>query len=164
MFVYSVRASTLKFFAFLLLSVALLIGIVVYGGSESALAAGDATEISFEGIKTNEDRVAFIENFGVKVESEPCEEKSFRMPDSFDRVSAKYNELQKEQGLDLTKYKNKKVTRYTYRVTNCKSEGKEVFASLFVYRDRVIACDVSSGEPDGFVYPLIGIDRSLFAK
>jgi hypothetical protein len=146
------------------LSVALLVGIVIYGGSEAALAASGATEINFEGINTNEERIAFIEGFGVKVDGEPREEKSFRMPDSFDRVSAKYNELQKEQGLDLSKYQNKKVTRYTYKVTNFKETGRDVSASLFIYRDRVIACDVSSGEPDGFVYPLIGIDRSLFEK
>lgn len=164
MFIYSVRASTLKFFAFLFLSVALLVGIVLYGGSDAALAASGNVGINFSGVKSNEDRVSFIEGFGVKVDPQTSEEKTFRMPSSFDRVSAKYNEIQKEQGLDLTKYKNKKVTRYTYRVTNYEDENVEVFASIFVYRDRVIGCDVTTKAGEGFVYPLIGIDRELFKK
>lgn len=164
MFVYSVRASTLKFFAFLLVTVALLVGIVIYGGSEAALAASSATEINFGGIKTNEQRVAFIENFGVEVKETPIEEKSFKLPDSFDRVISEYNEIQKTQGLDLLKYKGKKVTRYTYEVTNYTDPEKSVTVSLFVYRNRIIACDLTLNEPDGSVYALTRADASLFSK
>ncbi len=164
MFVYSVRASTLKFFAFVLVTVALLFGIVIYGSSEAALASSGATDINYGGIKTNEDRVAFIENFGIEVEDTASSEKSFKMPDNFDRVIAGYNEIQKSQGLDLSKYANKKVTRYTYKVTNFTDSAKSVYANLFVYRNRIIACDVSSAEPDGFVYALTRIDASFFKK
>ena len=78
--------------------------------------------------------------------------------ESFDRVILGYNELQKKQGLDLSKYENKRVTRYTYRVTNYKSDG-EVYANLFVYRSKIVACDLSSGDPLGFVIPLTLVDR-----
>ena len=164
MFVYSVRASTLKFFAFILVTVALLVGIVVWGGADSVFAMSDATEINYSGIKTNEDRLAFIKGFGIEVNETPTEEKSFSMPDSFDRVIAGYNEVQKSQGLDLSKYANKKVTRYTYEVTNFADAERTVYANIFVYRNRIIACDVSSAEPDGFVYALTRVDSAMFRK
>lgn len=158
MFVYSVRASTVKFVSFVSLTLVVLMGLVLAGGG-AVEASALVSEIDYSGIKSNEDRVSFIEGFGIKVEDEPCEEQSFKMPDNFDRVILGYNELQKKQGLDLSKYAKKRVTRYTYRVTNYDSDG-EVFANLFVYRGKIISCDVSSASPDGFVTPLTLVDRT----
>jgi hypothetical protein len=70
-----------------------------------------------------------------------------------------YNELQKKQNLDVTKYVGKRVTRYTYKVTNYNSEG-EVYANLFIYRSKVIACDVCSASPQGFVVPMTLVEKS----
>ena len=161
MFVCTVRASTVKFFAFVFATVALMIGLVILGRQDSVLAMSDSTEIRFDGMKENADRVAFIESFGVKVKEEPTEEKTFRIPSDFDRIVSGYNEIQKRQGLDLLRYKNKKVTRYTYEVTNFKDTGRAVYVNMFVYRSKVIAVDMSSGGTDGFVYPLLLIDKSL---
>ena len=161
MFVCTVRGSTVKFFAFVFATVALMIGLVILGRQDSVLAMSDSTEIRFDGMKENADRVAFIESFGVKVKEEPTEEKTFRIPSDFDRIVSGYNEIQKRQGLDLLRYKNKKVTRYTYEVTNYKDTGRSVYVNMFVYRSKVIAVDMSSGGTDGFVYPLLLIDKSL---
>ena len=67
--------------------------------------------------------------------------------------------MQKKQGLDLSKYAKKRVTRYTYTVTNYDSDGA-VFANLFVYRGKIIACDISSADPKGFVVPLALVDKN----
>ena len=133
-------------------------GILAMGSGGTVEASGSG-EVNYGGIKTNEDRVAFIEQFGLKVEAEPTEEIPFAMPDSFDRVITGYNELQKKQGLDLSKYAKKKVTRYTYKVTNYNSEN-DVYANLFVYRQKIVACDLSSAAPEGFVIPLTLVDGS----
>ena len=66
-----------------------------------------------------------------------------------------YNEIQKDQGLDLSKYAKKKVTRYTYTLKDYNEYDGEVYVNLLVYRGRVIGCDVSSADPEGFVEPLI---------
>ena len=161
MFVCTVRGSTVKFFAFVFATVALMIGLVILRRQDSVLAMSDSTEIRFDGMKENADRVAFIESFGVKVKEEPTEEKTFRIPSDFDRIVSGYNEIQKRQGLDLLRYKNKKVTRYTYEVTNFKDTGRAVYVNMFVYRSKVIAVDMSSSGTDGFVYPLLLIDKSL---
>ena len=158
MFVYSVRASTVKFVGFVLLSFAVLFGIV-FGGSDAVSASSDALSVDYSGIRDNDDRIAFITQFGVRVGEECVEEESFTMPKNFDRVILGYNELQKKQGLDLSKYANKKVTRYTYRAENYNSDG-EVFVNLFIHRGKVVACDISSADVEGFVIPLTLVNKS----
>jgi hypothetical protein len=157
MFVYSVRASTVKLCALVAVALILLVGVSAFTALDT-VAASAPVEINYSGMKTNEDRVAFIEQFGVKVDPNPVEEKPFLMPENFDRIISGYNELQKKQGLDLSKYAKKKVTRYTYKVENYDSEG-EVFVNLFIHRQRIIACDICSAAPEGFVVPLCLVDR-----
>lgn len=159
MFIYSIRASTLKFFGFVILTLVLLVGAVAIGERDTVLASSSATEINYGGIKTNEDRVEFIKSFGIEIDNEPVKEESFAMPENFDRVILGYNELQKKQGLDLSKYARKKVTRYTYKITNY-NDSSEVYANLFVYRSKIIACDISSADPEGFVIPLTLVKRT----
>lgn len=154
MFVYSVRASTLKFFGILILTLAVLIGAIAIGQS-TALTAAASAKINFGGIETNEDRLEFIRQFGVEVSGEPEECVSFSVPENFDKVIAGYNELQKEQGLDISKYKNKKVTRYTYSLDNYNGYEGEVHVNLIIYKKTVVACDISSAAPNGFVEPLV---------
>ncbi len=158
MFIYSVRASTIKFFGFIVLTLVVLVGVVALSGNDSVMASGSG-EIDYSGIKTEEDRIAFIEGFGLKVDRDSAEEAAFTMPENFDRVILGYNELQKKQGLDLSKYARKKVTRYSYRVTNYDYDS-EVYASLFVYRGKIVACDISSADPEGFVIPLTMVEKS----
>lgn len=163
MFIYSIRASTVKFLCFVLLAVTLAVLIVTTGGGGAVTASASASGIDYSGVKTNEQRVAFIENFGIQVDDTPIEEQAFTMPEDFDRVILGYNELQKRQGLDLSKYQRKKVTRYTYKVTNYDCDG-EVYANLFIYRGRVVACDVCSASPEGFVLPLTLVDNEKLKK
>lgn len=159
MFVYSFRASTLRFFLVIALAVAALTALILlvpaYDGGNGA-AGGDAEaalNISYDGIKTNEDRIAFLSQFGWKVSEEPIESVEVTLPADFDRVFSGYNELQKAQGLDLAKYRGKTVMRYTYEVTDYPTEdGGKVWANLIVCRNRVIAGDICSADPGGFIH------------
>lgn len=155
MFIFSVRASSVKFFAALLLVAAVTVGILALGGREAVFASakGDGG-ISFAGIQSREDRVEFLSSFGVAVNPESESADEFAMPENFDRVLLGYNELQKQQGLDLSKYAKKRVSRYSYEVTNYSEPGVAVVANILVWKGRVIACDFSSASPDGFVKPL----------
>ena len=156
MFIYSVRASTLRFFAVILLTLSALVGIILFGKNE-ATAYTASTEVDFSGIRTNEDRLEFISKFVTGVTGNPTSTESFSVPANFDRIMLSYNEIQKSQGLDITKYKNKKVTRYTYEAEKWGEEGVPVFINLIVYRNKIIACDVSSQDPSGFVKPLVNL-------
>lgn len=159
MFIYSVRASSVRFFGFIAIVLVLLFGAVSVLDGGTVYASSDSS-VSYDGMSTDEARLAFIRQFGLEVDESSMTSEAFTMPDSFDRVILGYNELQKRQGLDLSKYAKKRVTRYTWRVTNYNCDG-EVYANLFIYRGRVVACDVSSADPTGFVLPLTEVDRSM---
>ena len=96
MFIYSIRASTVKLIGVIALTLVLLVAVVGFGGGESVMAAA-GTEISFTGVKTNDDRLAFIRQFGIEVEENPIEESAFAVPENLDRVVQGYNEIQKRQ-------------------------------------------------------------------
>ena len=154
MFICSVRASTIKFFAVLIVCFAVLLGLIL-SGSTDLVSASTSGAVNLSDIKTEDDRVAFIEQFGLSVKGASIESKSFVIPDNFDRALAGYNEIQKKQGLDLSKYAKKKVTRYTYELENYEDYDGDVLVNLLIYRNRVIGCDVSSASAEGFVCELI---------
>ena len=155
MFICSVRSSTVKFFAIIVLAIAILGACLLFGTGAEVTAA--ILDVRLDGMKTNEDRLEFISQFGIEVAGEARESEKFAVPENFDRVLSAYNEIQKEQGFDLTKYKNKKVTRYTYSVKGYEGYEGEVNVNLIIYRNTVIACDISTVDPNGFVKPLIKI-------
>ncbi len=154
MFIYTVRSSSVKFFAVLVLTLTVLIALILSGGSVFASAEPVGT-VSFEGISSKEARVGFLSSQGLTVKEGSEEECEFVMPENFDRVMAGYNQIQKAQGLDISKYAKKKVTRYTYIIENYENYDGTVYANLLIYRDRIIACDVSSADPKGFVNPVV---------
>ena len=119
MFVYTCRAGTIRFFAVIVLAVAALAALVIFVPAYQPVSAGadssdEAVRISYDRIKTNEDRVKFLSQFGYEVSEDPIETVEITLPETFDKVYAGYNELQKAQGLDLSKYRRKTVMRYTY--------------------------------------------------
>lgn len=156
MFICSVRAGTLRFFGAVLLSLALFLAILVLVEPASATTGAEALEtVNYAGIRTDEDRVTFLRTFGWEVASPtPCHEVSFVLPKELDRVLAGYNELQREQGLDLARYLGKKVTRYTYELAGYEGYEGKVYANLLMYKNRVVAADISSADPAGFVHGL----------
>ena len=157
MFIYSFRASTLKFFGVIALTLVILITAIAVGQSGVLAASADA-KINFGGIETNDERIAFISQFGIDVSGESKESVSFTVPENFDTVIAGYNELQRSQGLDISKYRNKKVTRYTYEIDGYGDYDGVVYVNLIMYKNTVIACDVSSADPTGFVEPLVKLN------
>ncbi len=151
MFVCSIRSATIKFFAAIALSLAVLFALVAlipaYGGNDTP-----ASDISYAKIYENEDRLSFISQFGWEVEKEPLETVEVTVPENFDTVYLGYNEMQKEQGLNLAKYKGKTVTRYTYKVKNYPEYDGTVYLSLLVYKNKVVGGDVCSADVNGFVH------------
>ena len=151
MFVYSLRASTLKFFAVMVLAVVSVVCLALFVPAYGEVAEAGTTV--YEGIRTDSDRLALLSRHGYTVKEEPIEVASFTLPEEFDRALTAYNELQKEQGLDLTRYKKKTLTRYTYELQSDGGTGT-VYVNLILFHDRVVAADVCSADPTGFVKPL----------
>ena len=154
MFIYALRATSLKLFGIVLLAAILLVSLAVMipvYGNEPLAAAAEEQEIRYTKIKTNDDRLNFLKQFGWEVQETP-EEEEVRIPSEFDRVFHGYNEIQKQQGFDLSKYKRKNVKRYTFELTNYKDYDGKVYANILVYRNRVIGGDVCSADMTGFMH------------
>ncbi|PKM62421.1 MAG: DUF4830 domain-containing protein [Firmicutes bacterium HGW-Firmicutes-21] len=151
MFVYTLKASSIKFFAVILLSVAVLVTIVAIIPDFDAVGEVAAVAIEYSGIKTEEDRQTFFKQFNYEVKSSPLEVVKVSIPDEFDSVYNTYNDIQRAQGLNLAKYKGKEVTRYTYEVKNYEYEGT-VLATIIVHKDKIIAGDICSIDGEGFIH------------
>lgn len=156
MFIYSFHANTIKFFAVICLSLTALIALIAfvptYTGDEESKLVGVSASYNYEKIKSNEDRVNFLKQFGWEVDSEPLKEQQVVIPKEFDKIFAEYNEIQRRQGLDLSTFKKKTVMRYTYTVTNYPNYDGEVYVNILVYRNNVIGGDVCSADVNGFVH------------
>ena len=130
MFIYALRATTLKLFGIVLLAAVLLVSLAVMipvYGNEPLATVAEEKEITYTKIKTNDDRLNFLKQFGWEVQDTP-EEEEVRLPSEFDRVFASYNEIQKRQA----------------------------YATVIVYKNRVIGGDLCSPGRDGFVLTLEG--------
>lgn len=102
---------------------------------------------------TNEERIAYLQSLGWEVEPTPILEQEITMPKDFPDVLKQYNELQRQQGFDLEEYAGKKLTLYTYRITN-HPDAEEADASLYVYRSELVGGDVHSTSFTGFMTAL----------
>ena len=154
MFIYSLRAGTVKMIGVLCVALTILITLIAF--VPTYVAGGEVVEpaanYSYDKVRTAADAAAFLEQFGWQVEATPVETRTVTIPEEFDKVFAAYNEMQKEQGLNLARYKNKDVTRYTFAVTNYAGYEGTVYANVLVYRNRVIGGDVCSADVSGFVH------------
>lgn len=168
MFIYSFKASSIKFFGVICVALAALITLIAfvpaYAGDDRTNQSGnmavDAPEAEsgvtvsyrYDKVKTADDAASFLAQFGWVADAGSVETREVTIPSEFDKVFAGYNELQKSQGLDLSKYKKKTVTRYTFTVTNYEGYDGAVYANVLVYRNRVIGGDICSADVNGFIH------------
>ena len=159
MFIYTMRAATLKFFAVICVSLVALITLIAFipaNGAEDDgyIASAVESKIEYDGVKTDADRINFLKQFGWEVKPTPVAAVEVTIPEEFDKIFTGYNEIQRRQGLDLSKYKKKTVMRYTYEVTNYEDEEGTVLANILVFRNRVIGGDICSADVTGFMHGL----------
>lgn len=160
MFIYSFRAATLKFLGIISVTLVALIAIVAFvpvyaegnGTVNTSVDADGAVDYSYDKVKSAGDAVNFLSQFGWTVNGETGECQKVTIPHEFDKVFAAYNEIQKAQGLDLSKYKKRELTRYTFEVTNYDDYDGKVYANVLVYRNRVVGGDICSADVSGFVH------------
>jgi hypothetical protein len=114
-------------------AVVLVCGAVILAtGLAGTFGAQEASAASPKGIKTNEDRVAYLESFGWKVNPTAIAVEELLIPSEFDDTYDEYLALQTSQGFDLTRYKGKKVKRYAYEITNYPTGEQGVQAGLLI--------------------------------
>lgn len=149
MFVLTAKLSKPKLIAagvILLAAILLIILLATAGGSNTPSGAAPIGE-------TNDDRVAYLAAFGWSVNAEPTQTQKVKIPDTTEnKVFARYNDLQKSQGFDLTDYAGKEVMRYVYEILNYPDASAPVYASVLVCDGRVIGGDITNSAPDGVIH------------
>lgn len=153
MFVISLTSEKLKKY----LIIALVCALTTIGGVISV--SRDSTPASKVGgvnmrAGTAEERIAFFSQFGYEIAEDPLEVKEVIVPTEFDETYDKYNEIQKSQGLDLSKYQGKRVKMWSYAIKNYPgyetAEGT-VRGNILVFDGVVIGGDISNIELGGFM-------------
>ncbi len=101
------------------------------------------------GVSDNDGRVAFLKGFGWQVTTSPVESSQVKIPKEPTQIFERYNQLQKNQGYDLSKYAGKTVMRYVYQINNYPGATEPVYATVLVYKDQVIGGDVTNTSAKG---------------
>ena len=147
MFVLTVKFDRKKAVFCVIMVALLLIGLVMLAG-----AAHTRRELQSRpavSVKNEASRIHYLEQNGWEVESPALGEARVLIPREFSDVLLAYNELQKAQGFDLSRYGGQEVEVYTYKVPGY--EDDEVVAQLYVSDGEVIGGDVHSTRLDGFM-------------
>ena len=153
MFVYSFKASTFKLVSILVVCAAVLtltIFLMPEAGNTVGVNKIVNENVTLEGISSEKKVQEFFNQLGFELDEKPVQKGKVKIPKRFDAVMEKYNDLQKMQGLDLTKYKGKTANRYTYKVIGLPDGtklGQDVYyATVVVHNKKVIAVDVCCPE------------------
>ena len=135
---------------------ALIIMLVIFaviknGGSNAGTATCD--EIGEYSLKaeTEEQRLELLRGFGIE-NAELTESDEITIPENFNSITEKYNETQKQIGLDLSPYKGQKAQRLTYTVNGEKASC----AVLLVNNGRLIGGHLTNRVYGEGVLPLTG--------
>jgi len=156
MFVYTLRASGIKFFFAIVLSIAILVTIVAVVPQVEKSGEIATVKINYSGVSNEQTAAEFLGKFGYELNSSLVESGEVKIPDDFTGIYKDYNDLQRAQGLNLKKYAGKTAYRYTFEVTNYDYQGT-VLATVIIYKDKVIAGDVCGVTGEGFIH---GFERS----
>ena len=113
------------------------------------LGGGKSTQTSAPGVSDNDGRVNFLKGFGWEVTTSPVESSQVKIPSESSPVFERYNNLQKSQGYDLSKFAGTNVMRYVYRNNNYPGATEPVYATLLIYKNEIIGGDVTDSAPNG---------------
>ncbi|MCI8423367.1 MAG: DUF4830 domain-containing protein [Lawsonibacter sp.] len=123
-------------------------------GSGLSRETAGAAAPSPKGVRSGEDRIAYLKAYGWEVGEQPIATQELLIPAEMDDSYDEYLELQSSQGFDLKKYAGKRVKRYTYEIQNYPTGEQGVQANLLIYKNTVVGGEVLSPQLDGFLHGL----------
>lgn len=157
MFIVTAKLNKKKLLGGIILAAIILCAAIIVIGSASKKGNKNSADPDMhQSVKSNNERIEYLKQFGWEVSDEPIETLEITIPREFPEVYKKYNEVQLKQGFDLSEYGGMKATRYTYRILNYPSNNTDVVADIIVCNDCVIAGNIQSTALDGFMHGLKG--------
>lgn len=154
LFVFSVKTSKKQIIS-LILCVVMLIAILVV---VAVWPSSEASAQIYQPVSARDDveRVGFLRSLGYEVDAASAEVREVLIPDEFDEVFSKYNDVQQTAGMDLEPYRGRRMKCWTYEITNYPDDSS-VLAHLYVYNDKIVGGDVASTSVDGFMRGLTAL-------
>ncbi|MBQ9483552.1 MAG: DUF4830 domain-containing protein [Ruminiclostridium sp.] len=105
--------------------------------------------------KTEEQIVDMLSGCGIETAGS-CTKKTVTIPDEFGEVYERYNELQKRQGFDLSRYRSREAVVYTFPVASVDGVHTDFAeAHVMVCDDIVIGGDLADTGLSGGMLPLL---------
>lgn len=151
MMIVSAKVSKRKFLLGLLAAIGVVALLVVLCNQADATGSEEQDPIAAARAGDNDARLAFLRSFGWEVSETPVETQEARIPEEFNEVFTRYNQLQKSQGYDLEPYAGKAVKRYVYRIDN-HPDGPDHFATLLICKNKIIGGDVTGTGAGGRIH------------
>ena len=152
MVIMSAKVSKRKILTVLVAAVAVvvLLALLLSGANKPSAPPEEAGPSLDAG--TNEERIAFLSSYGWTVEEAPAETQEVRVPEEFNEVFTRYNQLQQSQGFDLTELAGKTLRRYVYTITNYPGGADNCYATVLVYKNKVVGGDVNCASQGGSMH------------
>ena len=153
MMICTVKFDKKKLVMAVVLAALFLVGVILLVGAiQKASALRELEDAGDRPVSVRSERngADYLSSLGWEVETPAVSHGTVVIPRTFTSVLEDYNELQKQQGFDLSRYCGSEVEMYTFRVSNS-SEPGEVLAVLYVCDGAVIGGDVHSTALDGFM-------------
>ena len=144
MFVKTVKIKSILKVLITVLIIAAVIFAVIY-------AVNRLNRPSAISLETQSEQLNFLRERGWETSDEPINCREVVIPEEWNDVYTKYNELQLAQGFDLTKYRGKTALIYTYTVLNYDGKPDNMVANLLICDGRLIGADISCTELGGFM-------------
>ncbi len=153
MFVCSVKRNQLKLIVIVVFALVSIFMLAFLAKNGDSVGTSADNKLSLAA-SNEEERLAFLNRFGWQVDKDSVEVTEVIIPEEFDEIYSSYNEIQLQQGFDLTAFAGKRVKKWTYTVTNYPGYENKICirANLLVLDGRVIGGDICSVEIDGFMH------------
>ena len=148
MLVMTAKVHKKKLAIILVAIVVAVTGLVILLGGEKDAAPTSTTAA----VASNDDRVKFLNSFGWEVTTSPTHSSQVRIPSEPSEVFSRYNDLQKDQGYDLSAYAGQTVMRYVYEVNNYPGATEPVYATVLIRRHEVIGGDITDTAAKGMIH------------
>ena len=140
---------TVKIRSFLkTLVIALLVLIILFAVVFSANRLLKPGKIKLE---CEEDMLKFLHDLGWETSEQAINVREVTVPEDWNEVYTKYNDLQKQQGMDLEGFRGRPAEVYSFKILNYEGHPDNIVANLLICDGCLIAADVSCTELGGFM-------------
>ena len=155
MFVVTLNRKSTGRLARAVLSVGLVLALActvknrIFSRQETASVARQNFEMT-----TTQQMADYILSKGYTVDLQSAQVKEVRIPKKFDREFENFNDkIMGTDGLSLEKYKNDKVSKWTFDIADYDVEGKTAVAVLLIRKDKLVGAYLIQ-QPDGTAHSL----------